>query len=405
MAMIEVAQLQKLIQTTITHNFRLPERETAAVRDAAGRVLAEDIDAQVEIPAADISAMDGYALAPAAEGSRLRVVGESLAGKPFSGSVNAGECIRIMTGAVVPAGCTVIIQENVSREDGEIVLNAAAEADKNIRRAGEEIARGRRLFPAGRILRHADIAVLCAVGLAEVSVFRKIRVAVLSGGDELLQAGAGTPALGQIYDSNRPLLLSRLRDFPVEIIDAGNMPDDLPAVENALKNAAENADVVITSGGVSVGDYDFVRDAVGQIGTIHHYSVAMKPGKPFVFGRIAPAWYFGLPGNPVSVFAGFDIFLKAALWQLCGAAECPQLLTFTAKLAHPVTKNHSRMDFQRGHINRLEDGTWLAEPVGAQDSHRIYGVSAANAYLILPADSGSLEAGENVTVAPFDVFL
>ena len=172
-------------------------------------------------------------------------------------------------------------------------------------------------------------------------------------------------------------------------------------VESLLVEAAAQADVVITSGGVSVGDYDYLRDAVSRIGTIHHYKVAMKPGKPFVFGSLSESWYFGLPGNPVSGFAGFDFFLKAALWSLAGAAEPPVPLRFAATLAQAVKKSPGRADMQRAILYRDEAGNWLAEPAGAQDSHRVWGVSRANAYLVLSAEHGSLPVGSTVTVQPF----
>ena len=197
------------------------------------------------------------------------------------------------------------------------------------------------------------------------------------------------------------MLMARLAPLPVEVIDFGQVADRLEDVLKMLNKVINQADVLITTGGVSVGDYDFMREAVERVGSIHHYKVALKPGKPFVFGQIMTTWCFGLPGNPVSGFVGFDIFLKAALWQLCGAAEIPQPVRFTAKLAEPVKKNHSRTDIQRGIISRQKDGTWLAAPCGSQDSHRIYQVSRANAYLVLPAESGSLPVGAEVTVQPF----
>ena len=402
MSLTSIAELQTIIQTHIANRPLALDSQTLPLAQAAGRVLAQDIVAPLAIPGSNVSAMDGYALPQAAPAqSSLKIVGESAAGSPFAGSLKIGECIRIMTGATVPDACsTVVIQENVSREGERIVLQQDAPAAANIRYAGEEIQAGQTLFTAGRILRHADIMVLAAQGIGSVAVQRKLRIGILSTGNELVEAG-NPIAAHQIYDSNRPMLHSKLRDCPVEIIDLGKLPDNLDATVQKLHQAAEQSDVVITSGGVSVGDYDFMREAVERVGSIHHYKVALKPGKPFVFGQIMTTWCFGLPGNPVSGFVGFDIFLKAALWQLCGAAEIPQPVRFTAKLAEPVKKNHSRTDIQRGIISRQEDGTWLAAPCGSQDSHRIYQVSRANAYLVIPAESGSLPAGAEVTVQPF----
>lgn len=401
MPLTPIAELQSIIQSHIARRPLALASENIALAQAAGRVLAQDIVAPVSIPSSHVSAMDGYALAQATPAhSRLTIVGESAAGSPFTGSLKAGECIRIMTGATVPACCTtVIIQENVARDGDHIVLQQDAPAAANIRYAGEEIQAGQTLFAAGRILRHADIMVLAAQGIARVAVQRKLRVAILSTGNELAEAGSPIAA-HQIYDSNRPMLHSKLRDCPADIIDLGKLPDSLASTVQMLHQAAEQSDVVITSGGVSVGDYDYLRQAVAQVGTIHHYKVAMKPGKPFVFGQLGSAWYFGLPGNPVSGFVGFDVFIRAALWQIAGATPIPQPLRFQAALTRNVKKAAGRADIQRAIISQNSDGTWQATPTGKQDSHRILGVSRANAYMILPQECGDLAAGEMVTVQP-----
>lgn len=403
MPLTPVAELQALMQERIGRCRRLPECETVPVAQATGRVLAQDVVAPACLPHADLSAMDGYALPDAAPaGSVWRVAGESAAGHPFSGSLNEGECVRIMTGAVVPPQCrTVIVQEHTEAANGNITLTRAAPENGNIRYRGEEIAAGSRVLARGRILREADVLLLAALGFGHIPVYRKIKVAVLSTGDELLEAGTPAPHEGCIYDSNRPMLMARLAQFPIQIIDLKQVPDNLEAVLHVLADAAQNHDAVITSGGVSVGDYDYMREAVIRLGAIHHYKVAMKPGKPFVFGQMLKAWYFGLPGNPISGFVGFDVFLKNALWQLCGAEELPEPLRFTATLTCDVRKSGGRTEFQRAVIRMDEQGHWLAEPCGAQDSHRIFGISRANAYLILPADNTGLPAGSPVTVQPF----
>ena len=409
MALTPVHELQTLIYDKIADHPQPLETETVPVAAAVGRVLAQDIVSAVNIPPADISAMDGYALQSAANaGSEWAVVGESVAGQAFSGCLLKGACVRIMTGAVVPDDCnTVIIQENVSLSDGRITLAKDVSEGANIRRKGEEIAVGDTVLTAGRILREADIMLLAALGYGEVPVHRKIRVALLSSGNELLEPGEpDTGRADQIYDSNRAMLAARLARLPVEIIDFKQVGDDLEDILHVFDEVIRTADVLITTGGVSVGDYDFMRTAVERVGSVHHYKVALKPGKPFVFGRMMKTWFFGMPGNPVSGFVGFDIFLKAALWQICGAADIPEPLRFQAVLSAPVKKNHSRTDIQRGIIERQADGTWHARPCGSQDSHRILQVSRANAYLVIPAESGSLEAGESVTVQPFaDAFL
>lgn len=404
MALTSVADLQTLMFTRIEQHKKLPESENIAVSQAAGRVLAQNIVSPRQVPDANVSAMDGYALPhAAAQGDVFTIVGESSAGHPFSGSLKQDECIRIMTGAVVPSDCvTVVIQENTAiDEQGKLLIKQEVATAQNIRYAGEEIQTGEQVLPRGRILRHADVMLLAALGFGDVLVYKKLRVAVLSTGDELTEVGEPLSQHGQIYDSNRHMLMSRLCDFPIEIIDLKRVPDDLEEIMRTLDAAANENDVVMTSGGVSVGDYDYLREAVERLGTIHHYKVAMKPGKPFVFGHMLRAWYFGLPGNPISGFVGFDIFVKSALWQLCGATDIPQPLRFQAALTAPVKKSAGRMDIQRATITQQADGTWTAAPCGSQDSHRILGTSQANAYMILPQDLGSLKVGETVVVQPF----
>ena len=403
MSLTSVTELQTLIRAHIGKSKYPPETETVAVAQAAGRILAQDTVSPLNIPYADISAMDGYALpAAAAAGSRWQIAGESAAGRPFSGGIPENGCIRIMTGAVVPAGCTcVVLKEHTVLEDNTIILERNAENGANIHYCGEEVAAGNIVLQAGRILRTVDIMLLAALGIGEVPVYRKIKVAVLSTGDELHEPGTPAGSPGQVYDSNRHTLMARLSMLPVEVIDLGQAADDLEGVLHILDEAARRADVVITSGGVSVGDYDYIREAVLRLGAIHHYKVAMKPGKPFVFGKMLNTWYFGLPGNPVSGFVGFDMFIKEALWLLCGATNVPQPLRFKAVLSQPVKKSPGRTDIQRALIKQDADGTWTAEPSGEQDSHRVWGVSRANAYMILPQESGGLPAGSTVTVQPF----
>lgn len=404
MALISVSELQNLIQQQINTQITLPEKEQIAIAQAAGRVLAQDIISPMNVPNANVSAMDGYALPCAAQlGEKFKLVGESAAGHPFSGSVETGECVRIMTGAVVPRDCTtVVLQENTQvDEDGHICLTQDVHEKQNIRYAGEEITAGAKVLRVGRILNHADILVLAALGFGTIQVYQKIKVAVLSTGDELVEPSEPLAGSSQIYDSNRHMMMSRLRDLPIEIIDLKKVEDDLEAVMHTLDDAAQKFDVVMTSGGVSVGDYDYLRQAVERLGVIHHYKVAIKPGKPFVFGHMFKAWYFGLPGNPISGFVGFDMFVQAALWRLCGATDIPQPLRFKATLTVPVKKAVGRMDIQRATITCQENGEWTVAPCGSQDSHRILGISLANAYMILPQDSGDLNVGDIVEVQPF----
>ena len=408
MALTSVAELQTLIHEQITRYAQPLSTETLPVAQAVNRVLAQDIQSSLAIPVANMAAMDGYALPTAAlAGSTWQIIGESAAGRAYQGDFVENSCIRIMTGAVLPEPyTTIVLKENVAVNGNHITLLQDCAAAEHIRYKGEEVAVGDKVLSAGRILRQADVMLLAALGCAEVQVYRKIKVAVLSTGDELCEPDTALQHPSQIYDSNRYMLMARLRQLAVDVIDLGKVADDLDRIMHVLQTAAQQADVIITSGGVSVGDYDYLREAVQRLGVIHHYKVAMKPGKPFVIGRLGQAWYFGLPGNPISGFAGFDQFLKAALWQLNGTNELPKPLSFPAILNQPVKKAVGRMDFQRAIIQQQADGTWLAAPCGSQDSHRVLGMSQANAYLILPLESCSLPAGSQVMVQPFsDTFL
>lgn len=403
MALTPVHELQHLIQQTIAQNPLHLTVETIDITQAVGRILAQNVVSSIAIPYANVSAMDGYALSDAASANSCwTLIGESSAGHRFDGKMTAQSAIRIMTGAVVPDDAkTVVMQENVVIENQQIIVQQESKVGNNIRFAGEEIASGDSVLSSGRILRDADILLLASLGWAQVQVFRKIRVAVLSTGDELCELGQALNNPAQIYDSNRPMLIARLQNLPIEVIDGQRIPDDLNAVKQALTQAHQHADVVITSGGVSVGDYDYLREAVNEIGTIHHYKVAMKPGKPFVFGQLHQAWYFGLPGNPISGFVGFDMFIQSALWQLAGASDVRLPLRFFATLTAPVKKSVGRMDIQRAVLSKQTDGNWTVAPCGSQDSHRVLGISQANAYMILPLESGHLASGEQVEVQPF----
>ncbi|MDO5686902.1 MAG: molybdopterin molybdotransferase MoeA [Neisseria sp.] len=402
--MISLADLNRLIADTLRAAPFTLSVEQLPLHAALGRVLAAEVRAVVALPANNVSAMDGYALPLTGSlnaGERLRLVGEVAAGNLFSGSVAAGECVRIMTGAPVPPDCnTVIMQENVQRDGDAVTLTAAARSGSHVRYAGEEVACGDLLLSAGKVLSAADIMLLASQGIGSVDVFRKPRVAIFSSGDELLEAGQAVTNASQIYDCNRPMLRAKLAAFPVEIMDLGIIPDCPATTLNILREAGETADIVMSSGGVSVGDYDFLKEALQQLGTVHQHKVAMKPGKPFLFGQLGQAFYFGLPGNPVAGFVGFDMIVKAALWQLCGAAPRPRL-QFQAALDEEISRHGTRLEVRRAVLEQDEDGALCITSSGKQDSHRILGTARANAYYIVPSESAQLFAGEKVTVIPF----
>lgn len=413
----EVAQAQLLRAASDQHQTQPIAQETLPLAQANGRILAQDILAQLDTPRTDISAMDGYALcfseSFATAGSHFNVVGESLAGKPYTGELMPGECVLIATGASSPSQAqTVQMQENTtyhSAQDSEnssayIVLNQDTPRDINIRFKAEEIQAGSVLLPKGHRLEAQDIMLLAAQGYAELPVYRPLKVSVFTGGDELTSVGNPLASEHAIYDCNGPALLALLDSLPVDIVDHQILPDQPDAILTALKQASERSDVLITSGGVSVGKHDFLRDCLAQLGQISLYKIAMKPGKPFSSGRIGQCLYFGLPGNPLSTFIGFDQLVRPALLALAGQTAPAETLRFSAKLTHAVKKRPGRMDFQRGILQSTTSSTglieWQVTPLDQQDSHRILGFSQADALIVLAAETGPLEAGTTVTVQP-----
>lgn len=373
---------------------------------AAGRVLAQPLQAALEAPSADQSAMDGYALhgddlagCPVAP-RVLRVAGTSLAGHPWPGTLQAGSCVRIMTGAVVPAGAAaVVMQEDVQRENDVVVLPRTLRPGENIRPRGEDTRVGDALLPAGRRLSAADIGLLASQGLTEVPVREPLRVALLSTGDELVPPGLPL-ASGQIHDSNRPMLQAALAGAGFEVIDLGHVRDDRDALRARFLEASRSAQAVITTGGVSVGEADLVRQVVGELGHVGVWRIAIKPGKPFAFGELAGTAFFGLPGNPVSALVTWRQLALPALLRLQGATWQPPLRV-PAHLLAPVRKKPGRAEFQRGVLAWTADGDMTVTPLAAQGSGLLTSLSQGNAFLVLPRDGGDLPAGATVLVEPY----
>lgn len=379
------------------------ETETIGLHNALDRVLAAPIAAPINVPAGDNSAMDGYALRAQDCTDRLQVIGQSLAGHPFTGALGSKQAVRIMTGALVPAGAdTVVMQENVQCTGEQISLTQIPGAGENIRRAGEDIALGSEVLAAGQRLSALDIGLLASLGIAQVTVVRRLRVAILTTGDELLPAGAA-PAAGKIYDSNRPLLAALLTRIPVDLIDLGIIADDLTALRNAFNTAMQWADVVISTGGVSVGDADYTKDVLAELGEIDFWKIAMKPGKPFAFGRLGQGWFFGLPGNPVSTAVTYHQLVVPGLRHLAGEAISPQQM-FSAIAGHALKKQPGRTDFQRGILTNNK-GVNTVISAGLQSSGVLSAMAKANCYIRLEAERGSVAEGETVRVIPFDGFI
>jgi molybdopterin molybdotransferase len=378
--------------------------ERVHIRAALDRVLAADVASPLDVPGHDNSAMDGWAIRYADLASSgpttLRRVGESFAGKPFGGTLGAGETVRIFTGGVMPAGAdTVVMQERATETPGGVAIapGAVTKEGQNRRFAGEDLRRGATVFRAGQPVRPAELGMLASLGINEVTVYRKLRVAFFSTGDELRSIGQPL-ATGEIYDSNRYTLYGMLSRVHCDIVDMGVVPDARDALERAFATAAETADVVITSGGVSVGEADFVRDLMNELGEVLFWKIAMKPGRPLAYGRIGGAHFFGLPGNPVSVMVTFYEFVRDALLILQGRRDVAPAPLFKARLGKAIRKVPGRTEFQRGVLTPEPAGGYTVRTTGDQGSGILSSMSQANCFIVLPADAGDLELGTAVDV-------
>jgi molybdopterin molybdotransferase len=375
--------------------------ERLGVRQALGRVLAKDVVSPVDVPAHDNSAMDGYAVRHAdlrGDETTLKVVGTAFAGKPFDGPIGAGECIRIMTGGVVPAGTdTIVMQEHVRAGTGTVTIGRGHRAGQNLRRAGEDLARDGVALARGKLITPADIGLVASLGIGEVDVYRKLRVAFFSTGDELVSIGQPL-AEGQIYDSNRYTIYGMLTRLNVDVLDMGVVRDDPALLERAFQDAAESADVIVTSGGVSVGEADFIKELLNKLGEVLFWKIAMKPGRPLAYGRVGEAHFFGLPGNPVSVMVTFYQFVRDALYVLMGRDPVVPLPVLKATCTSVLKKAPGRTEFQRGILSLDANGAWSVRVTGEQGSGILRSMSEANCFIILATEQGNVEAGTLVDV-------
>jgi molybdopterin molybdotransferase len=400
---LPVETARRVIRTLVTP---VTTNERVAVRASLGRVLGADVVSAMNVPAHDNSAMDGFAVRGAdlsEDGDTvLREIGAAFAGRTFAGAVGPGQCVRVMTGAVMPAGTdTVVIQEAVRVERDRIVVPPGQKTGQNRRLAGEDLAAGRVAIPAGRLVRPAELGLLASLGLAEVMVRRRLRVAFFSTGDELASIGAALKD-GEVYDSNRYTLYGMLARLGVELIDMGVVRDDPAELERAFLAAAASADAVITSGGVSVGEADFTRDLLGRLGEVLFWKIAMRPGRPMAVGRIGDAYFFGLPGNPVAVMVTFYGFVRDALLALAGRTDDYVLPVVQVPSATALRKKPGRTEFQRGIVARGDDGAWSVRVTGQQGSGVLRSMSEANCFIVLEHERGEVKAGDSVSVQLFE---
>ncbi|MBF0609972.1 MAG: molybdopterin molybdotransferase MoeA [Magnetococcales bacterium] len=378
----------------------ISQMENIPVQKAAGRILAKSVVAAHAVPNHDNSGMDGYAVRFADLAKEipttLRVTADLPAGSRLERTVGPGEAIRIMTGAPIPDGCDcVVMQEVVTRQGAEVTIPPGQKIKQNVRPAGEDMQEGQEVMHPGRRLSPADVGLLTTLGFNEIIVYRRIKVGVLSTGNEVVEPP--TPLLpGQVYDSNRMALLAALQSMGVETLNMGLVGDDRNAIAGALRRGAQECDAILTSGGVSVGDFDLVKEVLQDIGSIHFWKVAMKPGKPQAYGQLGQATFFGLPGNPVSSLAVFLLMVRPALFRLMGAEPQPEKrLMLPFRGTHH--KKHDRMDFLRGVVYFQPEGAWVTLS-GGQGSGILSGMANANALIALPESPLSIADGDLVPV-------
>ena len=378
--------------------------ETVSLTKALGRVLDEPVYSLIDIPPHRNSSMDGYAFFSGDTNrnvsSTLILSGTSWAGQPYKEELSPGACVRIFTGAMVPVGAdSVAMQEQVTTRGNKISFPAEVKPQQNIRNSGEDIQQGTLLFKSTKKLTAIDLGLLASSGIYNLCVKRKLKIAFFSTGDELTAIGKPLKP-GQIYDSNRYTLKGLLENHAYDATDLGVIADDKQLLKNSLNEASKTYDVIISTGGASVGEADYIKDILDEIGEVSFWKIAMKPGKPLAFGTIAQSTFFGLPGNPVSVIATYHQIVSPALQKLSGE-QSTKALRLKARCTSILKKAAGRQEYQRGIFTQHDNGQLSVESAGKQGSHILSAISRANCYIVLPAECRGVERGETVDIEPF----
>ncbi|NCG50319.1 molybdopterin molybdotransferase MoeA [Serratia fonticola] len=403
----DLISLEQALEKMLSQIAPLQQSESIALTSAAGRITAAPVVSPIDVPPFANSAMDGYAvrLSDLNGDSPLPVAGKAFAGAPFTDTWPANTCVRIMTGAPIPTGAdAVIMQEQAEVTEAGVRFNAPVNAGQNIRLAGEDILRGASVLPAGITLGAAQLPLLASLGVADVQVMRKLKVAVFSTGDELQPVGQPLKA-GQIYDTNRFAVRLMLEQLGCTVIDMGIIRDNQEALRAAFIQADSEADVVISSGGVSVGEADYTKQMLDELGKVSFWKLAIKPGKPFAFGKLQNSWFCGLPGNPVSAALTFYQLVQPLLAKLAGHTEWQLPPRLKARALTPLKKSPGRLDFQRGIFTSNAQGELEVSTTGHQGSHVFSSFSQGNCFIVLERERGSVAAGERVEIEPFNALL
>lgn len=383
------------------------QTEWVSLEKAQNRICAEDIISPINVPSFNNSAMDGYAVRLTdlqKSSAPLTVIGKSFAGIPFNGEWPQQSAVRVMTGAMIPTECDAVIMQEQAKfdTDGKVYFTEATKIGQNIRFTGEDIKIGDIVLKQGAKLTALSLPLLASLGIETVRVFKRVKVAVISTGHELVEVGQPLQT-GQIYDTNRFAIKLMLEKWNCDMIDYGILPDDQYAFEQKFTQIQQHVDLIITSGGVSVGEADFTKTVLEKRGKIKFWKLAIKPGKPFAFGKLEHAWFCGLPGNPVSALVTFYQLVQPVIAKLSGYREWKKPIRLQAITTNSLKKSPGRLEFQRGFYSMNAEGKLEVRAVGYQGSHMFSSFVASNCFIVLEQERDNVTIGETVVIEPFDM--